>query len=162
MKDQEVRSLYNWTAETLSQFALPQHERAIGRPFRADAGFSVSAVSARPQKLRPVLCLRCHETDQQLKREDGRQKGAIHRLRIRGMRNASNKTAITTIQSHGMLGFLGFLNSRSTNLSKSKSSSANPNWSVAPFSDQPVFSSEPHSGQARAFRGTSAPQLGQF
>jgi hypothetical protein len=29
-------------------------------------------------------------------------------------------------------------------------------------SDQPVFSSEPHSGQDNDFNGTSAPQFGQY
>src|SRR5689334_15045219 len=37
-----------------------------------------------------------------------------------------------------------------------------PSWLARARSDQPVDSSEPHSGQALALGGTSAPQLGQY
>ena len=52
-------------------------------------------------------------------------------------------------------------NSLFMNSSWSKFSSGNPRWLAYAVSDQPVCSSEPHSGQALALRGTSAPQFGQ-
>src|ERR1035437_6620572 len=52
-------------------------------------------------------------------------------------------------------------NSLFTNSSWAKFSSGNPRWLAYAVSDQPVCSSEPHSGQALALRGTSAPQFGQ-
>src|SRR5664279_2730896 len=52
-------------------------------------------------------------------------------------------------------------NSLFTNSSWSKFSSGNPRWLAYAVSDQPVCSSDPHSGQALALRGTSAPQFGQ-
>src|ERR1017187_1700398 len=66
-------------------------------------------------------------------------------------------------QNHPMpRGLTGFgPNSLFTNSLWSKFSSGNPRWLAYAVSDQPVCSSEPHSGQALALRGTSAPQFGQ-